>query len=378
MASRRLIDLYAIANASAAIVRKHVLIRTHQLNHYGATTSIGKALNGRVSPQFTTLAGTVLPGTPIDGRHRVRKEGTDQDHRYTPGEGSIKHPKPENDLIIDQKPTEGVPLPDGTVNPADISAASTRSYKDGFEQDVDYIPGNGHPKPTTDQKVTQEASDGTINPVGTPASGGRPSPKQLQHQYETTIPSETADPPTMPETRNDVLGQEEVNAEKLTEVINADVFYPRSSSVLSNLPRVKIPTASVGEQPILGERINAEEYSQRLGEKEELPTTVQDEASVDEISTQVFRSRRARGMFGRKTDSKKSSAPAPKAVDEEHMKRVVEEEHRAESIPEIAAKVVHKLPPEIKAAQDDIEELPADISQDVQRTAEIQVWQLSQ
>ena len=127
MASRRLIDLYTIANASAAIVQKHVLIRTHQLNHYRATTSIGKTLNGRVGPRFTTPTGTAPPGTPIDGRHRVGEEGIDQDHHYTPGEGSVKHPKPENDLIINQKPTEGIPLPDGTVNPAGISAA----YKDG-------------------------------------------------------------------------------------------------------------------------------------------------------------------------------------------------------------------------------------------------------
>lgn len=40
MASRRLLDLFALADASAAIVRKHLLLRSAQLDLYVATSSI--------------------------------------------------------------------------------------------------------------------------------------------------------------------------------------------------------------------------------------------------------------------------------------------------------------------------------------------------
>lgn len=42
MASRRLLDLFALADASAAVARKHLLLRSAQLNLFAATSSIGR------------------------------------------------------------------------------------------------------------------------------------------------------------------------------------------------------------------------------------------------------------------------------------------------------------------------------------------------
>jgi aarF domain-containing kinase len=245
MASRRLLDLFAIANTSAAVVRKHFLIRSHQLNHYAATSSILKA---RVQPIRRDARG---------GDNEV-KGGPTQDHNHTP------YP-----TTTTQTPSRGeAPIPaTETLN----SEATVR--KEGIAQDHQYARGEGII--ATHTKTTEDA-------------------KRLQHQYEHTIPRETADPPVIPESHADAPGQEGTNAKELTKGMNGDLFYLRhakSSDVVSNLPRVKIPRHPEGEQPASSGGINAMEFTRNLQEKGE-------DREMEGLGAQVFQSRRARGLFG--------------------------------------------------------------------------------
>ncbi|KAI5854626.1 ABC1 family-domain-containing protein [Tricharina praecox] len=234
MASRRLLDLYAIANASTAIARKHLLIRSHQITHYAATSSIGL---GRTSqrPQPVPVRHEATPSAPPQG---TQPEGVAQDHHYAPSTSPPPPPTPRSDLSISQSPP------------------SLRRH--------------APPSPET--------------------------AKRLQAAYETRIPSQTADPPMMPETHADVLGQEDIRAEDLTRGLNEDSFYLRhgtTSQVLSNLPRAKIPRTAESEQPRgVTEGINSSEFVRELPQQEKA------EKELEELGNQAFMSRRARGLFG--------------------------------------------------------------------------------
>jgi aarF domain-containing kinase len=313
MASRRLIDLFAIANVSASIARKHLLIRSHQLNVYAATTSIGKTLKYRPQPP--------VKDTPSQSQ----KEGVEQDHHYTPSteNSAPSKPKPKDDLAIHQNKTDTRPPPDEALKPRTL--------------------------PPEDAK-------------------------RLQHQYEATIPSETADPPSMPETHRDVVGQSDIKAEKLTEGINSDVFYLRhggTSSVMSNLPRAKIPHATERDQPSSASGINAMEFSRGTDE------VLAGEKELEGLGTQVFQSRRARGLFGGKLKRLKVEERKPKhilqnvangPVKEDTVKTKPPPKPEVEEITQAVVKEAEHLPEELKVDQKEIEALAADISKEAQKT----------
>ncbi|KAF8244753.1 ABC1-domain-containing protein [Wilcoxina mikolae CBS 423.85] len=316
MASRRLIDLFAIANASSSIARKHLLIRSHQLNVYAATTSIGKTLKYRPQPPVKDT-----PSQP-------KKEGVEQDHHYTPStaNSATSKPKPNDDITRHQNKTD-----------------------------------------------TRQTQDEALKSRTPPPEAA----KRLQHQYETTIPSETADPPSMPETHRDVVGQGDIKAENLTEGINDDVFYLKhggTSSVMSNLPRAKIPRDTEGGQPRSAGGINAMEFSRGAAEVSEV------EENLEDLGAQVFQSRRARGLFvGRikvlKGEERKQKNTPQGVVDEPVKEDVVKTKSppktEAEEIAQAVVKEAEHLLEELKVDQKETEAFAADISQDAQKILDV-------
>ena len=302
MASRRLLDLYAIANASVTIAREHLLIRSHQITHYAATTSIGIGRTTSQRPQPVPVRHEAPSPTPSpEGK---QPEGVSQDHHYSPVSNLPAPPTPRSNLNIAQSP----------------------------------------PSPHRHAPPSLEAA------------------KRLQAVYESRIPSETADPPMMPETHADVLGQEDIRAEDLTRGLNEDSFYlchGKMSQAPSNLPRAKIPRVTEADQPkgvtkginssgfmrglpadgkvevggkvpseAEGERIprEAEADQPRTVAKEinssefmrDLPQEEEGEKVLEELGNQAFTSRRARGLFGVRPSLKmlpKKTAAQPSAED---------------------------------------------------------------
>jgi len=208
MASRRLLDLYAIANASAAIARKHLLIRSHQITHYAATTSVGIGRTSR-RPQ------------PVPVRH------------------------------------EATPSPQG-------------ARPEGQAQARHYAPASSPPEPST--PLPGLAATKSPPPLRRHAPPPLEPAKSLQTTYESRIPSETADPPMMSETHADMLGREDIPAGGLTRGLNKEPFYLRhgkTSQVLSNLPRAKIPRAAETEHPKgATARISSSEFMRDLSQQQ--------------------------------------------------------------------------------------------------------------
>jgi hypothetical protein len=292
MASRRLLDLFAIANASAAVARKHFLIRSHQLTHYAATSSI---LNTRRQQQ----------------QHPPQKD-------YSSGETTTEPPIPA------------------------VETSPPPPLKEGIAQDHHFVPGEG----------TTAAA------------------KVLQHQYEHTIPSETADPPVIPD-------------ETLAQGINGETFYSRPeemSDVASNLPRVKIPRETVGEQS----GVNAEgEWGTKVVDATVAEKRMEEkDKELEELGAQVFQSRRARSLFGVKPKLEGMTGPAARyraaaeneraqaaqmARVESHLRAVetrkkLEEDAKQEIELEVAEEARRE---QIKVADDEIKEIAAEISHGV-------------
>jgi hypothetical protein len=296
MASRRLLDLFAIANASAAVARKHFLIRSHQLTHYAATSSI---LNAR----------------------RQQQQQPPPQKDYSPGETTTRPPVP------------AVETPQPPPQP-----------KEGIAQDHHFFPGEG---------TTAAAKD-------------------LQHQYEHTIPSETADPPVIPD-------------ETLAQGINGETFYSRpeeTSDVASNLPRVKIPRESVGEQ--FGANVEGDLGTKVVDDTMAENRMEEKDKELEELGAQLFQSRRARSLFGVKPKLQGMTGPAARyraaaengraqaaqmarveshlrAVEEETKKKL-EEDAKQEIELEVAEEARRE---QIKVADDDIKEIAAEISHGV-------------
>ncbi|KAA8910898.1 ABC1 family-domain-containing protein [Sphaerosporella brunnea] len=331
MSSRRLLDLFALANASATIARKHFLIRSHQLGHYAATSSILKA---RVQPARSDVAAP------------PQKEGVAQDHHYEPGEATT---------------TSRGEIP---IHPTAETPVGEVKRKEGITQDRHFFPGEGTTAATT------TATDA----------------KQLQHKYERTIPPETAAPPVLPETHADVVDQEAVPAEKLSGGANSDRFYLRhakTSDVASNLPRVKIPHKIVGEQPGGFPGVNNEEFT-RMSVPSKEETTAAEDRKMEELGAQVFQSRRARGLFGVKPKLQGMNGPASKyraaaeneraqleqmARVERHLRAITEEAEKnaeEEKEKEIEQAVVDEARrEELKVADAEIKDIAAEISHGV-------------
>lgn len=272
MTGRRLVDLIALVNVSSSIVRGHFLIRSQQLNVYATSSSVLKSFRPQLP--IGSARNPQASARPDGPSVAPLKEGIEQDHFYTPGASTIVDPEPRSDLHVTQKKADRYPLPDGTIPPSNISQTD---------------------KPSLGSSATSK-----------PARS-RPSPeeaKRLQHASESSIPEMTAGPPG----EDAVLGA------------GTDVFYLRQarvSSVLSNLPRKKIPRQTEGEQaPTSAGRINGDVFyetpgqirdARKLTEKGTVP-----EKEGGGLNSGLFHSRRSKTILSQ--SAKQPEELKPKAA----------------------------------------------------------------
>lgn len=290
MTGRRLVDLFALVNVSSSIARGHFLLRSQQLNVYATTSSVLKSFRPRPS-----IARPRTPQTSaqLDDASSVSlKEGIEQDHFYTPEASTTIDPEPRTDLYITQNEAGQYPLPDEAIPPSN-------------PRRVDKPSSESSSRPTRSHPLPDKA-------------------KRLQNASESSIPNITADPPS-----GDVM----LNA-------SPDVFYLRQarvSSVLSNLPRKKIPRQTEGEQiPTSAGKINADVFYKTPGQvrdARELPEKVTVLQQEDEgLNTGVFHSRRAKTILSQSTTTTQPGEPKQKvATTPDDTTRLTEGKNKATS-----------------------------------------------
>ncbi|KAI9837539.1 MAG: hypothetical protein M1819_007190 [Sarea resinae] len=323
MAGRRLVDLAVIFSASRSIARKHLELRSHQLDVFNKSSSLAKAVKTQTDrvtltayaayslsrrlneePSYTTSAaeprkdnaGPSIPrekSTIGQGQDQGEnlQEGLGQDHFYDRSEkNATADPTPEGELGVKQEQAQRQPLPDGTIPPS-ASRLGNESRGDAFS--------------ATPQTEPESSKESTIpGPSGhTPAS--RPDQaRKFQRQSEFQIPSNVAEP--SPAISSDA------NAANLTRGHDEDTFYTRStrtSPVLSSLPRSKIPKQTEdtqsGDEHVEDGEINSDVFYSSEGHqpgtaipsKEAVP---EQEQVPEGINTEVFMNPRIAKMLGGK------------------------------------------------------------------------------
>lgn len=327
MAGRRLLDAAKLFNATRAVAKQHIALRSHQLDVYTQTSSLARAVKDQTDrvtvtaraaialsqrfneppPSYTrTEAASEEHDEHIPRRSTVKgddepiqqKSGLEQDHHYDRSEHNAVHqPPPEDELGVTQKEADRRPLPDGTIPAAD---ADLRSGSEKF----DFFSSRPTPEPAK-APLAQEKAAGTesVRPVSSsestiPIPGARDqlsseAARIRQRESESQIPGRSAD-----------------SEGNLTTEPNADVFQFRSgktSPELSSLPRVKVPKVAETVQGSVEEvddgAINAEVYysAERHGEQEPVPKqqAIPEQDEVPEgINLEVFHSPRVARMLG--------------------------------------------------------------------------------
>ncbi|RPB05638.1 ABC1-domain-containing protein [Choiromyces venosus 120613-1] len=354
MASRRLSDLIAVFSASSAVARKHYLIRTQQLNLYASTSSILKSYYGS-----RNITRAKIPP--------AKKEGIEQDHFYHPGDLGSLDPAPKEDLSVTQKQAENNPLPDGTIPPSKTSDQLPNGGRRGEEHYSDTPAGilreslsNRGPELKPQSSVASKAPKPrtTLSPE---------EAKRLQHESETSVPSVAAEP----------LARMEAQG------INDDTFYlrqARASPVLSNLPPVKIPRQTEGEQESSGKTNSdafyttpkKDETTTKIPEKVALP---EQESGVEGLNGELFHSRRAKSLLtqsrGTKEKTLENAAETPRGEtkltegrdqDNFYTRTGVDIPTDADTTPSVITGVS-------KQEKNDIEDLASEMSKDVGNTS---------
>ncbi|OJD38824.1 molecular chaperone [Diplodia corticola] len=327
MAGRRLLDAAKLFNATRAVAKQHIALRSHQLDVYSQTSSLARAVKNQTDrvtvtaraaialsqrfneppPSYTRSEQTSAePDEHVPRRSTVKgddapiqqKSGLAQDHHYDQSEHNAVHqPPPKDELDVTQKEADRRPLPDGTIPAAD---ADLRSGSEKF----DFFSYRPTPEPAK-APLAQEKSAGTesIRPVSSsestiPTPGGRDrlsaeEARIRQREAEFQIPGRSAD-----------------SEGNLTTEPNADTFQFRSgktSPELSSLPRVKLPQVAEAVQGSKEEvddgAINADVYysAESHGKPEPVPKqqAIPEQEEVPEgINLDVFHSPRVARMLG--------------------------------------------------------------------------------
>lgn len=271
MTGRRLVDLFALVNVSSSIARGHFLLRSQQLNIYATSSSVLKGFRPR--PQVVPSRTSQASVRPYDASAvPLKEEGVEQDHSCAPGASATLDPEPRSDSHITQKKADRYPVPDGTISPSNSPRAG---------------------------ELSSESSSGPTR--------SRPPPeeaKRLQYASESSIPEMTADPPG---------GDVALNT-------GTDVFYLRQarvSSVLSNLPRKKIPRLTEGEQvPTSAGRINSDVFYETPGQTRDVRKLPEKMAIPEQGGREsidgVFHSKRAKTILSQ--SAKQPGELKPKAA----------------------------------------------------------------
>lgn len=288
MSGKRILDALALFNVSRKIATKHFNIRFSQVQLYGQTSSLVKALRTQGPPVVAAAASRFAssPSSP-----NFPREGIEQDHFYESSErNSTADPPASKDLDVEQVEADRNPLPDGTIPPQ--------------ESPIGQEPGDGitfntrpvgetlqHPLERNPQAdLSPKSSDQSTIPNPSSRSLSSEEARRLQRQSEDQIPSRTAEPP-----KADEGGYQEFGVEQ-----EKDVFYQPPGNVkpvLSALPRVRVPKTENDVQEgdsHIPPGINADVYYSGVkdGEGELEPT--------EEELSQLFRNPKNSKLFSQK------------------------------------------------------------------------------
>ncbi|CZR58905.1 probable abc1 protein precursor [Phialocephala subalpina] len=329
MAGKRLLDVAALFNASRGVARKHVALRSRQLDVYTRTSTLARAVqsqtdrvtetikaasflasrlnedaprwtsddNGRAADEDSIPSKESRAAGPVES---TPKGGLDQDHFYEISEeNSAVDEPPEEELNIQQEKAHRHPLPDGTI---------PRSQSDLESQDLDQdvildIPRDEPSKKPLESGGIQPVSSGESTiPLPAQKSASSEHTRFIQRQSETQIPSKAAD------------AFDTSIPDPLAGGHDEDSFYRPSthaSPVLSSLPRVKLPkhTSSTqqGNSHLPIGRINSDSfYSAETTQSVPSAQAVPEQEQVPEgINTDLFYSRRVARILGGRTQGGK-------------------------------------------------------------------------
>ena len=343
MSGRRLLDAAAILKASRAVAYKHLAFRKHQLDAYNKTSSLARAvkdqtdrvtltaraasalsarLNGQAngySNQFsqprTTSQGAAVPsqssvdGTPVED---TNKEGLEQDHFYErPVRNTTAQPVPDGHIEVQQEQAKEQPLPDGSIPPAGASfdkhVVRTEKTIDGSQNDSQTEPVQRQTAERDDEELSANESSSEVREKNSTRVKGYPAltadqAKRLQRNAEHQIPSQAAEAPPVRSSTAESPGVVDAQIRSIGK--DQDVFHSRpegSETVLSALPRVKVPRAIGDAQEsdprVPDEHINQDVFYSSTGQggSTAIPSTQaipEQEEPSDDMYSEIFQSPR--------------------------------------------------------------------------------------
>lgn len=347
----------ALFNAARGVTQKHVALRSRQVDLY-RQSSLGKAIRSQTerftrtakaasflasrlnetAPSWTRettppdhIARTAAPAqtripscksTLGDGDTRsILANGLAQDLFYEKSPANTStDPSAHADLDIHQEDAFRHPLPDGTIPPGH-SFINTRKINQDVEQERPASESVKEPPVKDDSKdnkhMNLEASHAlTMPPANSFSTGVSSSGKaqSLQRQAEQQVLSQP------------MLFSEGLDG--LSSGHDQDSFYERSTastSVLSSLPRVMIPSqtkdAQMGDEHLQSRGINSDSYYSTQGpplsalEQTPMGGTLAEQQQMPEgINTDLFYSPRVARMLGGRTHTGKKTGLERKAA----------------------------------------------------------------
>lgn len=345
MSGKRILDAIALLRVSRNVAVDHFAIRASQLELYGKTSSLAKALRQQplTASSFSSRSGSslrknddLIPHADKVSGAKTQEEGIKQDHFYTRAdENAASSSPPRESQTVTQSKADRYPLPDGTIPPANSP----------ISEDVG-DPESEYRRPKVD--VAQEPLEGEAKQSLQPESSSRstiPDPnakplspdeaRKAQRQAESQIPARSAEPPS-----SDNEPEFSVDQEK-------DVYYQppgQTKPVLSALPRMRVPKVEndiQGGDPHIPKDINADVFYSGAKEKEV------SEPSEEQLE-QLFHSPRSAKLLGKKS----KYLPGGSARQFHTTRAVLQSDSEKEDLKKLAADMAKDVSSNIQAFRD--------------------------
>ncbi len=250
-------DAAKLFNASIAIAKQHVTLRSQQLDFHGRTSSLVKAVNSQTDRVTLTakaaialtqrLNETKVPTSASSGSsstHESRQndaatltaassqkgpasveerkqEGLEQDHHYEPSEANaVDEPLPETELKVRQDAPKRQTLPDGTIPSPAARVGLPDRGRDTYSQ-------RPQPEPAKEPLAEKSEKVESLQPMSSDASTILPLSNRSTTEHEQNMESSLA-------------GREEAGM----EAINTNVF--RTSRISNMLGNARSPVKATG------------------------------------------------------------------------------------------------------------------------------------
>ncbi|KAI9840849.1 MAG: hypothetical protein M1837_001263 [Sclerophora amabilis] len=418
MAGKRILDAAALVSASRSVARKHIDLRSHQIETYNRTSSLAKAVKSQTDRVLSSVRGSPASGQGVFGSgfstttqskrpsqsqgipskestegstaDATPKEGLAQDHFYDRSTANtISEPTSKENLDVQQEKSQRHPLPDGTIPPSNTDIATSQKNQDVYSDRPRAEPRksplseeNSNGSLRTDDGLPLSSSSKSTIPD--PAERTTPPPadeaRRFQRQAEKQIPSHPAGQPSRGQT-----------ASQLSKGHDDDVFYDpslQSSPVLSSLPRAKIPKQTEdtqgSDEHVKDGQINADVFYSSDGQKDvgAIPQTEAvpaQEQVPEEINTEIFHSPRVSKLLGGRHAGEKSNELQMRAakgtpVEHTNMAKDMDQEvlhvrtsdQRSPTKPQDLTSAEETPPPGKDPGTDDVQKLAADIAKDAE------------